>query len=113
MNPRVSHDYKLRLHPIFFNTGFTSLNGETRDRRPHNPNQMHGIPHYFKIGAWYGLSIGKIYVQIIFTDIINSYTCKEHLFSHFTRTDAQITPVYMLPKSCCHRPHKKGQRQMV
>jgi len=55
---------------------------------------MHGIPHYFKTGARYGFSIGKIYVQIFFTDIINSYTLTEHLFSHFTRTDGKITPVY-------------------
>jgi hypothetical protein len=94
-----------------FKTGFTSLKRETRDRRPHKPSQMHGIPHYFKTSAWYGLSIGKIYVQIFFTDIINSYTSTEHLFSYFTRNDRQITPVYMLPRSHCHRWSKKGNHR--
>jgi len=98
---------------FFFKTQFTLLKGETRDRRPHNPSQMHEIPHYFKIGAWYGFSIGKIYVQIIFIDIINSCTCKEHLFSHFTRSDGQITRVYMLPTSRCHRPYKKGSHRWI
>jgi hypothetical protein len=44
-----------------FKRGFTSLIGETRDRRPHTPTQIDGIPHNSKIGARYGLSIGRMY----------------------------------------------------
>jgi len=67
-----------------FKTEFMSLKGETRDRSPHNPRQMHGKAYYFKAGARYGLNTGRIYIQIFFTDIINSDACMEHLFSHFT-----------------------------